>query len=502
MDKKDRIDEVCGFGHKWDRHKNSRNAKCYFCNNRRVLCGFNDLGCLYPELLKEWSPNNTKSAHDYIYGSNDPAEWTCRNGHTWSARIASRSRGDGCKQCRKEGLSKSDAYLSNFITKAREKFGDRYDYSKAVWKPKGGKLEIICKIHGSFFQNPYGHLNSSSGCIRCGYMQVSLEEFIQRSKECHGDKYDYSKVSFLTTTDTVEIICPDHGIFLQEPASHMRNHGCRNCGNESRLITFENFLKRAIAEHGDTYIYKKEKWDGGQKTVIECQIHGDFTQNWFNHVKGNGCHECSVDEMRMDLSTFIERANHVHSGKYSYEKVEFENTRDKVTIICNDHGDFSQAVNNHLGGNRCPGCANSGTSIGEQQLASFIKSLGFEIIQRDHSVLGRREIDILIPSLNLGFEYNGNWWHSDEWMTKRHGISAREYHTQKVTGAASAGVALYFVWESDWLSSRSLIEAAVTSIIQAAQSAQSPDPFSVKLLGKLESPIEVAEEPNEELLAA
>lgn len=437
MTRENYVDEICALGHKWERHKKSRNAKCYFCNNRKVLCGFNDLGCLYPALLTEWSKNNKKTAHDYIYGSNDSAEWICLNGHTWEARIASRSRGNGCEQCRKEGLSKSEFYLQNFIAKAREKFGDRYDYSKAVWKPKGGKLEIICQLHGSFFQNPYGHLNSSDGCHRCSRMQVSLEEFIARAKECHGDKYDYSRVSFLTTTDKVEIICPDHGIFLQEPAGHMRNHGCKECGLQVGVITFENFLKRAVDEHGDTYIYHEAKWDGAHKTVIECRVHGEFTQNWFNHVKGNGCSKC----------------------------------------------------------------ANTGPSIGEQQLADFVESLGVEIIQSDYSVLGSHEVDILIPSLNLGFEYNGDWWHSDKWINKKLGVTAREYHTQKLTGAASAGVDLYFVWESDWIASRSLIESAVTSIITAAQSNQSPDPFSVKLLGELESPMGLPESDGE-LLAA
>lgn len=380
----------------------------------------------------------------------------------------------------------AESCLLNFISKAREKFGDKYDYSKAIWNPKGAKLEIICPLHGSFFQNPYKHLNSSNGCNRCSRMQVSLEKFIERSKECHGDKYEYSRVSFLTTNDKVEIVCPDHGIFLQEPASHMRNHGCKDCGLQTGIVTFENFLKRAIAEHGNTYIYHEAKWDGAHKTVIECRTHGEFIQNWFNHVKGNGCHKCSVDDMRMDLSTFIERARIIHSDKYSYDEVKFETTLDKVKIFCQSHGFFFQAVNNHLGGNRCPGCAKSGTSIGEMDLANFIESLGIELTKRNRSVLGGKEIDILIPSLNLGFEYNGNWWHSDEWLIKRHGLTSLEYHTQKRTGAESAGVTLYFVWESDWGTSRSLIEAAVTSIITAAQSNKTPDPFSTKLLSKLE----------------
>jgi hypothetical protein len=180
---------------------------------------------------------------------------------------------------------------------------------------------------------------------------------------------------------------------------------------------------------------------------------------------------------------------------------------DPLDIVCkiDDHGSFTQlAVNHYLGYIGCRKCVPHGSSKSEKELFEFIQGLTSDAINGDWSVLDGKEIDILIPSLNLGFEFNGTWWHSDRRLLKDRGVSAREYHTQKLTGAASAGVNLYFVWESDWISSRNLIESAVTSIITAAQFSMTPDPFSVKLLGKLESPMEVEEltVTEETLLAA
>ena len=47
--------------------------------------------------------------------------------------------------------------------------------------------------------------------------KLTTPEFIERAKEIHGDKYDYSKVDYKGATHKIEIICPDHGKFSQSP---------------------------------------------------------------------------------------------------------------------------------------------------------------------------------------------------------------------------------------------------------------------------------------------
>ena len=55
-------------------------------------------------------------------------------------------------------------------------------------------------------------------------------EFINKSKEVHGDKYDYSKVVYENNLKEVLIICKKHGEFLQLPKTHKRGSGCNSCG--------------------------------------------------------------------------------------------------------------------------------------------------------------------------------------------------------------------------------------------------------------------------------
>ena len=65
--------------------------------------------------------------------------------------------------------------------------------------------------------------------------RLTTEQFISKAKIKHNNKYDYSLVNYITKYDKILIVCPEHGEFLQEPRVHMRGCGCSICGNESEL---------------------------------------------------------------------------------------------------------------------------------------------------------------------------------------------------------------------------------------------------------------------------
>jgi len=60
--------------------------------------------------------------------------------------------------------------------------------------------------------------------------KLNTKEFIQKAKEIHGDKYDYSLVDYKTNKDKVKIICKEHGVFEQTPTTHIyKKSGCYKC---------------------------------------------------------------------------------------------------------------------------------------------------------------------------------------------------------------------------------------------------------------------------------
>lgn len=117
----------------------------------------------------------------------------------------------------------------DFIKKAREIHGDRYDYSKVNYVNNETPVCIICPEHGEFWQTPYNHVKGC-GCQKCaGVNKSNTEEFVKKAKEIHGDRYDYSNVNYTNSHTVVQIMCPEHGEFLQQPTNHLRGCGCPYC---------------------------------------------------------------------------------------------------------------------------------------------------------------------------------------------------------------------------------------------------------------------------------
>lgn len=230
--------------------------------------------------------------------------------------------GQGCKECGKDKISKAVSLTTEeFIERAKTVHGEKYDYSKTDLEQRDekGRICIICPIHGEFWQEPRVHLQNS-GCKLCAKtkkikMQTkSTEKFINESRKIHGDKYDYSKVQYISTFTKVCIICPKHGEFWQTPDNHIHGHGCRKCLfdklKESKQQTTEEFIERAKAVHGNKYDYGKVKYKNcDTKVQIICPIHGEFEQTPYNHLHSSGCPHCKGWKLEEEITKFLEKNN-------------------------------------------------------------------------------------------------------------------------------------------------------------------------------------------------
>jgi len=185
-----------------------------------------------------------------------------------------------------------------FIAKAKEVHGDRYDYSPTRYVNSRTKVDIRCFEHGVFKQRPGDHL-SGKGCPECGgSRKLSTEEFIARAKEVHGDRYGYSPTRYMGSKTKVSILCPEHGVFKQTPNDHLKGHGCPKCGKEqeanARRSSTEEFIAKAKEVHGDRYGYTLTCYtDSATKVDIYCFEHGVFQQTPNDHLSGRGCPRCS-----------------------------------------------------------------------------------------------------------------------------------------------------------------------------------------------------------------
>lgn len=111
--------------------------------------------------------------------------------------------------------------------------------------------------------------------------KYTKESFINKAKEIHGDKYDYSKTIYNNAHTLISIICPEHGEFLQKPYSHLSGYGCKKCATKKLGVLYrdnaQEFIKKAKEVHGDKYDYSKVEYvNTNMKVCIICPEHGEF----------------------------------------------------------------------------------------------------------------------------------------------------------------------------------------------------------------------------------
>lgn len=128
------------------------------------------------------------------------------------------------------------------------------------------------------------------------------------------------------------------------------------------IITTELFIEKAKAVHGDKYDYSQVVYKNAREKVkIICRNHGVFLQSPMNHLGGNGCVLCWHSPKKLTTEEFITKAQQVHGEYYDYSLVNYTNSHTKVTIICPVHGIFTQAPSGHLSGNGCEKCGKRST---------------------------------------------------------------------------------------------------------------------------------------------
>ena len=319
-----------------------------------------------------------------------------------------------------------------FITNARKKWGDKYDYSRVEYVNYHTKVCVICPIHGEFWLTPFEHLGGK-GCRKCAKNgKLTTQEFIEKAREIHGSKYDYSKVIYKNATTKVCIICPEHGEFWQLPNAHYRGQGCPMCKgrksseeysklkeggkkiSENHRATLEYFIKRAKETHGDRYDYSKVNYiNATTKVCIICPEHGEFWQLPMSHIQGSNCPICgkitAIQSQQMGTEGFIERARKAHGDKYDYSKTNYIDLEHKVCIICPEHGEFWQSPTHHL--YKKQGCPLCNRSVLEENIAKLLSSKEeiftqektFDWLKYEHYL----RLDFYLPEYNIAIECQG-----------------------------------------------------------------------------------------------
>lgn len=169
------------------------------------------------------------------------------------------------------------------IRQFKKAHGNRYDYSKVKYIHGNTKVEIICPIHGSFWQTPNGH-KIGKGCKRCAVDNknalLTQDEVIKQFRKVHGNKYDYSKVIYKRADIEVEIICPTHGSFLQIPNCSSKKFHISDSVNKARPD-----LVKYFADKKDSLEYTPHS---NKKIKLKCPDCGYKKNIVLNNLSNRG----------------------------------------------------------------------------------------------------------------------------------------------------------------------------------------------------------------------
>ena len=400
------------------------------------------------ELLKEF-PNKSYQYNFSKYVNNkSKISVTCDVGHIFEMSILQLKK-YGCPYCNGNKISKDE-----ILNKCKKIHQNKYLYNKCEWSKLTDKVTILCPDHGEFKQQLKLHLKGHK-CQKCSNRyKVESDEFNQFCKKVDDSITILSK--YECSTKKVEFFCKKHGVFTKYKSQIVKNkYICDKCYKSK--INFEEFKRKSIEKWGDRFDYSSSDYINMRTKILmfDKKKNCFFEQTPIKNLKNDYSYN------KRNTIDFINKSLLTHGDKYKYDKSLYINSKDKIYIECPKHGPFLQIPNNHLRGAGCPKC--NRFDLKQTDLYNYIKeSYNGSIILNDRNVLEGKEIDIYLPDLNLAFEFNGLYWHSEVYKDKK-------YHINKTKECRSKGVRLLHIWEDDWIYKKDIVKSMILNQIKSTK---------------------------------
>lgn len=362
-----------------------------------------------------------------------------------------------------------------FNKRVKEEKGDvfeiDYDSYENGYK---GKLRILCKRHGSWFNCPVKKFCNSSysfsdsnvtGCTEC-FREKSFKKFLREAEGRKSLLYDYSKVDYINSSSEVEIVCREHGSFLITPQYFLKGGECPSC---NLLEKEKRFCKEALVRHGAwNFDYSEFRYTGSNdKGVIICPQHGRFEQTPTLHLSSKTpCPVCR-GEYGDDTEGFIKKCKSIFGTDLEYGGVEYINHKNPVRLTCPYHGDFLMTprvlLKNRTG---CPECVSRSNRSNQVSRGEIDWLNGLNVPKRQYLVEGYN-VDGYDEASKTVYEFLGDYWHgnlsiySAGDINKANGRAFGELNSktfERLRVFKERGYRVIYIWEQDWIDGKEGIE--------------------------------------------
>ena len=322
-----------------------------------------------------------------------------------------------------------------------------------------------CNIHNQTFTTSYNKILKYNPCKKCYSTKVvdfltKDDEYINNKiTEKYGDNfYELIDVNRDKKRPILKLKCVKHNYIFDKSYSSFihQMQGCPICSKENRKskrtpVEMVNELLELDKPYDYSKILMLKKVTTNTLLPIICPIHGEFKQTFHQHHKNN-CPKCNNRNLNNN-----EKINKIPNNEnFEFLIEEGFKATDKIKVRCIKHDIvFYQKYNDmqqgHVG---CEKCNNNHNKI-NLELKDFIDSLNINVEYGNRIILSGKELDIYFPDHNLAIEYNGIYWHSNEWLNKP------TYHKNKTDICEKNNIQLLHIWENDWKNNQEIIKSII-----------------------------------------
>lgn len=374
---------ICAEGHSWQMSicARSKGSKCPYCNNQKVLKGFNDLESQNPELVKQWDyEKNSILPTQILHGSRKSVWWKCEQRHSWQARVNDRDRSSKshCPYC----LGKCVLKGFNDLETLNPKLAEQWDTDKNELLPSQVTLWSGKKV---WWKCDKGHSWNTSLSVRsrgrnCPYcMSRSLLPGFNDLQTCRPDiakEWDFEKNTLIPTQ---VFVGSNTSIWWKCSLGHSwesdvcdrtsGGNGCPYCAGKKVLAGFNDLkmLKPQLAAEWD---HEKNELLPSQVTLFsqkliwwKCKLGHSWKATVAARSRGDGCPYCSGKKVLKGFND-LETLNPKFLKEWDYEKnilLPSEVTRCSGKMVwwkCELGHSWKIKVSSRANGSGCPYCCN------------------------------------------------------------------------------------------------------------------------------------------------
>jgi len=257
------------------------------------------------------------------------------------------------------------------------------------------------------------------------------------------NEYKLLSTEYINSKTKLKVQCDKGHIYKVRYGNFQQGKRCPYCAG---LLKLEyDFVKKQIENIKGYKLISKKYINNKTRLKIKCDKGHIYETNWRNFQQGYRCLKC----VKLDYKYVKEQIESVKD--YKLLSTEYINNYTKLKVQCNKGHKYKTTYANFQQGYRCSICSyNKKSSKAEKEIVKIIKFVTDElIIENDRTQIinpktgHNLELDIWTPDLKKAIEFNGEYWHNNDYSKYKNNI--------KVKQCKEKGIDLLVINERDWL---------------------------------------------------